>query len=53
MTPDANGEATIIPTLRYRDGRAAIDWFCNALGFKAHCEVPDKSVKSKNSRNKL
>lgn len=27
--------ATIIPTLRYRDGKAAIDWLCKAFGFTA------------------
>ncbi|HJU30797.1 MAG TPA: VOC family protein [Hyphomicrobiaceae bacterium] len=26
----------IVPTLRYRDLAAAIDWLCNAFGFEAH-----------------
>ena len=32
--------ATIIPTLRYRDARAAISWLCDAFGFKEHLVVP-------------
>ena len=35
--------ASIIPTLRYRDGQAAIDWLSIAFGFKAQLVVPDKS----------
>jgi uncharacterized glyoxalase superfamily protein PhnB len=27
---------TIVPTLRYRDVGAAIDWLCNAFGFAVH-----------------
>jgi len=27
-------KATIFPTLRYKDGQAAIDWLCKAFGFK-------------------
>ncbi|MEM1176196.1 MAG: VOC family protein [Pseudomonadota bacterium] len=30
---------TIIPTLRYHDARAAIDWLCDALGFEEHLVV--------------
>jgi uncharacterized glyoxalase superfamily protein PhnB len=33
--------ATIIPTLRYRDARAAIDWLERAFGFTRHLQVPD------------
>ena len=33
----------VIPTLRYRDGAAAIDWLCTAFGFKKQLVVPDKS----------
>jgi uncharacterized glyoxalase superfamily protein PhnB len=33
-------KATIIPTLRYRDAPAAIDWLCRAFGFKQHLVVP-------------
>ena len=32
--------ATIIPTLRYRDAPAAIDWLCRAFGFERHLVVP-------------
>jgi len=32
---DAGG-STIIPCLRYRDPHAAIDWLCQAFGFKRH-----------------
>jgi uncharacterized glyoxalase superfamily protein PhnB len=30
----------IIPTLRYRDARAAIDWLCDAFDFEAELVVP-------------
>ena len=33
--------ATIIPTLRYRDAHAAIDWLERAFGFHAQLVVPD------------
>jgi uncharacterized glyoxalase superfamily protein PhnB len=33
--------ATIIPALRYRDAPAAIEWLCNALGFKQHAVYPN------------
>lgn len=32
--------ASIIPTLRYRDAAAAIDWLCRAFGFERHLVVP-------------
>mmetsp|Transcript_893 Transcript_893/g.2519 ORF Transcript_893/g.2519 Transcript_893/m.2519 type:complete len:137 (-) Transcript_893:1011-1421(-) len=32
---------TIIPTLRYRDARAAIAWLCQAFSFEEHLVVPD------------
>jgi uncharacterized glyoxalase superfamily protein PhnB len=28
--------STILPTLRYRNAPAAIEWFCNVLGFRRH-----------------
>jgi uncharacterized glyoxalase superfamily protein PhnB len=39
--------ATIVPTLRYRNVAAAIDWLCNAFGFARHLVVPgeDGSVR--------
>ncbi len=30
----------VIPTLRYRDAAAAIDWLCEAFGFERHLVVP-------------
>ena len=32
--------ASVIPTLRYRDAVAAIDWLCRAFGFTRHLVVP-------------
>ena len=36
----------IIPTYRYSDARAAIDWLCAALGFEEHAvhEGPDGTI---------
>jgi uncharacterized glyoxalase superfamily protein PhnB len=34
---------TIIPTLRYHDAPAAIDWLCKAFGFEKHLVVPDEA----------
>jgi len=31
----------IIPTMRYHDAPAAIDWLCRAFGFERHLVVPD------------
>jgi uncharacterized glyoxalase superfamily protein PhnB len=31
---------SIIPTLRYHDAEAAIDWLCDAFGFERHLVVP-------------
>ena len=33
--------ATIMPTLRYRDAPAAIEWLERAFGFRKHFVVPD------------
>jgi uncharacterized glyoxalase superfamily protein PhnB len=30
----------VIPTMRYRDAAAAIDWLCRAFGFERHLVVP-------------
>jgi len=38
MSKDTN--ATLIPTLRYRDAAKAIDWLCRAFGFEKHLVVP-------------
>ena len=33
--------STIIPTMRYRDAKTALDWLCNAFGFTQHLIVFD------------
>ncbi len=38
---ESNFNASVIPTLRYRDGQAAIDWLCKAFGFRQHLVVPE------------
>ena len=35
-----NTGAKIIPTMRYADAVAAIDWLCRAFGFEKHLVVP-------------
>ena len=35
--------ATIVPSLRYRDAPAAIDWLCKAFGFEQHLVVPGEA----------
>ena len=32
-------KAIIIPTMQYKNARAAIDWLCNAFGFERHLIV--------------
>jgi uncharacterized glyoxalase superfamily protein PhnB len=32
--------ATVIPTIRYNDAAAAIEWLCEAFGFEKHLVVP-------------
>lgn len=32
--------ATVIPTMRYEDAQAAIEWLCRAFGFDKHLVVP-------------
>jgi uncharacterized glyoxalase superfamily protein PhnB len=32
--------ATVIPTLKYDDAPAAIEWLCRAFGFEQHLVVP-------------
>ena len=36
----ATDRPSIIPTLRYRDAAAAIEWLCRAFGFEKHLVVP-------------
>ena len=44
MTSKANSTtATIIPTLRYRDAAAAIEFLCNAFGFEKLLVVPGEN----------
>jgi uncharacterized glyoxalase superfamily protein PhnB len=44
MTSDSKGSpARVIPTLRYRDAAAAIDWLCEAFGFERHLVVPGEA----------
>ena len=33
-------KSTIMPSLRYRDANAAIEWLCNVLGFEKHAVYP-------------
>lgn len=41
----ANTTATIIPSLRYRDAAAAIDWLCRAFGFEKNAvHTDDKGI---------
>jgi uncharacterized glyoxalase superfamily protein PhnB len=41
MTENAKKtRSTVIPTMRYEDGAAAIDWLCRAFGFEKHLVVP-------------
>jgi uncharacterized glyoxalase superfamily protein PhnB len=35
-----NSPSTIMPTLRYRDAPAAIDWLCQVFGFARHAVYP-------------
>ena len=35
--------STVIPTMRYEDARAAIDWLCEAFGFEQHLVVPGEN----------
>jgi uncharacterized glyoxalase superfamily protein PhnB len=37
---DTHTRSTVMPTMRYRDAHAAIDWLCNVLGFAKHAVYP-------------
>lgn len=41
-TPESNAKSTIIPALRYRDARAAIEWLCSVFGFERHAVYEGK-----------
>jgi uncharacterized glyoxalase superfamily protein PhnB len=34
--PENTAKSTIIPALRYRDAKAAIEWLCTVFGFERH-----------------
>lgn len=40
-SPARNTAATVIPSLRYRNAAAMIDWLCNAFGFEKHAVYAD------------
>jgi uncharacterized glyoxalase superfamily protein PhnB len=40
MTRENERRASVIPTLRYRDAPAAIEWLCKAFGFEKTLVVP-------------
>jgi len=37
-----NTTATIIPSLRYNNAAAAVEWLCEAFGFEKHLVVPSE-----------
>jgi len=39
-TPKKTRGAAVIPSLRYRDAPAAIEWLCRVFGFQKHLVVP-------------
>ena len=41
MSTAANTTCTVIPSLRYRNALAAIDWLCHAFGFEKHAVYAD------------
>ena len=44
MSDAADTTSTIIPSMRYRDALAAIDWLCRAFGFERHAVYADGNV---------
>ncbi len=38
-----NTTTTVIPTLRYQDAPAALEWLCEAFGFEKHLVVPGEN----------
>lgn len=40
-TPAKNTLAMVIPSLRYRDAPAMVDWSCKAFGFQKHAVYAD------------
>jgi uncharacterized glyoxalase superfamily protein PhnB len=44
MTERQNAaNATIIPSVRYRDAARMVDWLCSAFGFERHLVVPGEN----------
>jgi len=41
---DSIAGSTIIPSLRYRDAPAAIEWLCRAFGFEKHAVYADGEI---------
>ena len=39
---EINRHARIVPTMRYRNAPAAIEWLCKAFGFEKQLAVPDQ-----------
>ena len=37
------GKSNIIPSVRYRDAPAAIEWLCNVFGFRRRLVVPGEN----------
>ncbi len=44
---------TIIPTMRYSDAPAAIEWLCKAFGFERHLVVPEGDDRIAHAQLKL
>lgn len=44
-SPAKDTLVTVIPSLRYRDAHAMIDWLCRAFGFEKHAVYTDGSGK--------
>jgi uncharacterized glyoxalase superfamily protein PhnB len=40
-SPAKETRATVIPTMRYKDAPAAIEWLCRVFGFEEHLVVPN------------
>ncbi len=41
MNKSAQPTSTIIPTIRYRDAPAALEWLCKSFSFEPHLVIPD------------
>ena len=46
IVPNRSGKSPVIPSMRYRDAPAAIEWLCRALGFQKHAVYanPDGTI---------